>query len=157
MKLSVYLETSIISYLAARPSRDLLIAAHQQVTHEWWATAAARFELCISEAVVQEASLGDAGAASKRLVILQGLQSIPLVAAHGDLAGRIMRGAGLPERGSVDALHIAVAATRGVDILLTWNCKHIANPVFRPRIESVCRQAGLAAPTIATPIEMLGM
>ena len=157
MKPSVYLETSIISYLAARPSRDPLIAAHQQVTRDWWTTAPNRYELFISEAVVEEVGGGDQDAASKRLALVAGIPSLLVTPENIRLGQRIAREASLPTKAGIDALHVAIAADHRIGLLLTWNCKHIASPTFRPRIESVCRAAGLTPPEITTPYEMLGM
>lgn len=155
MKPSVYLETTVISYLAARPSRDLLVAAHQNLTHEWWMTRRGKFDLCISQAVVEEASVGDTSAVARRATLLGGLRRLTLTDEALALAERIVREAKLPVRASVDALHVAVAAEHRVETLLTWNCKHIASVTFRPRIESVCRAAGVVPPVICTPLELM--
>jgi hypothetical protein len=157
VKPSVYLETTIISYLAARPSRDSLTAAKQRMTDDWWTNHRARFDLYVSEAVLDEAKDGDPGAAARRIALVQGVELLIVTQDHGLLASRLMREAALPERASLDAVHIAVAAMHNIDFLVTWNCKHIASPVFRPRIESVCRNAGVKPPEIATPIAMLGI
>ena len=155
MKPAIYLETTIISYLAAWPSRDLLVAAHQGLTRDWWETRRGEFRLCISQAVIEEASVGDAAAAVRREALLEGLKSLDLNDAVLKLAKLIMRDAKLPPRATVDALHVAVAAIHGVETLLTWNCRHIASVTFRPRIESVCRAAGVLPPVICTPLELM--
>jgi hypothetical protein len=76
MKPKVYLETTVLSYLTAWPSRDIVIAGHQQVTRDWWESCSRQFELVASELVVQEASQGDAQASEERLAILN---SVPLI------------------------------------------------------------------------------
>ena len=152
----VYLETSIISYLAARPSRDLVTATRQQITHEWWALRRSAFEVCVSELVVAEAAAGDRDAAERRAQIIRG---IPLLSIPDDavaLAEKLVAAAGLPTRAAADALHISVAACHGIDYLLTWNSTHIANAEFRPKVEKACRDNGFEPPVLCTPDELMG-
>jgi predicted nucleic acid-binding protein len=156
MKPSVYLETSVISYLAARMSRDLIVAGHQQISQEWWDTRRPDFEVSISALVVLEARSGDGDAAGRRLALLEGLPLLTLNDAAVHLAERLLAGAALPEKAREDALHIAIAAVHGIEYLLTWNCKHIANAVKRPLIEAICEAAGYRPPIICTPEELLG-
>lgn len=156
MKATIYVETTIVSYLTARFSRDLVIAAHQQITQEWWINRRSEFELFISQFVVQEASMGDAAMAQKRL---SELQDIPLLGVNqdvGNLAQRLVDDGPLPKKAAVDALHIAVATVHGMDYLLTWNCKHIANAEMQSRIAAVCRESGFEPPVVCTPEELLG-
>ncbi len=155
MKSSVYLETSVISYLAARPSRDLIVAAHQQITAEWWEVRDT-WALSISALVVSEAGSGDGEAAGRRLALLHGLPLLTLNDAALDLTEQLLAKAALPPKAREDALHIAMAAVHGIDYLLTWNCKHIANAVKRPIIEAVCETSGYRPPMICTPEELLG-
>ena len=155
MKSRVYIETSVISYLAARPSRDLIVAAHQQISQEWWLVRH-EWELSISALVISESRAGDANAARRRLELLDGLPTLHLTNDALELAQRLLAGAALPERAKEDALHIAVAAVHGADYLLTWNCKHIANASKRPLIETICEAAGYQPPIICTPEELLG-
>ncbi len=155
MRPRVYLETTIPSYLAAWPSRDLVMAAHQQTTREWWETRRGEFDVFVSQFVIDEAALGDPGAARRRLAVLT---EIPLVDPSEDvyvLAEAIMAGVPLPPKASTDALHIAIATANGMDYLLTWNCTHIANAEFRAGIEMVCRSHGFEPPVICTPEELL--
>jgi predicted nucleic acid-binding protein len=152
----VYLETSIISYLAARPSRDLITAARQQITHEWWGLRRPHFEVCVSELVIAEAGAGDRDAADRRARIIR---EIPLLSIPDDavaLAQRLVQAAGLPTRAAADALHISVAACHGIDYLLTWNAAHIANAEFRPKVERACRDNGYEPPVLCTPDELMG-
>lgn len=153
MKRRVYIETTVVSYLTALPTRDLVRAAHQQLTVEWWAGRDG-FELFISDAVLAEARAGDPTAAARRLAALAG---VPVLAATDDalaLARALLTAAAMPPKAAIDATHVAVAAINGLDFLLTWNCAHIANAVMRPRIERVCREAGFEPPTICTPEEL---
>lgn len=151
---SIYLETTIVSYLTARPDRDLVRAAHQEMTREWWATRSA-FDLFISQLVVDEASAGDADAARLRLDVLRDLELLELTAEATALAQELVRLAAIPSKAGADALHIAMAAVHGMDYLLTWNCTHIANAAMRPRIDAVCRAGGFEPPVICTPLELL--
>jgi hypothetical protein len=155
MKPTVYLETSVVSYLAARVSRDLTVASHQQITQDWWDLRSQR-SLYVSARVHREAGAGDTIAAMRRTDLLKGVPVLELSAAAVDLATRLLIGAALPKNAQEDALHIALAAINGIDFLLTWNCKHIANAAKRPIIEAVCRQAGYEPPIICTPEELLG-
>ena len=155
MKPRVYLETTIPSYLTAWPSRDLIRAAHQQITREWWQHRRGEFELFISQVVVQECQAGDPKAAADRL---EAIRDFPLLEQSDDataLAQALLKQVPLPERAAVDALHIAVATVNGMDYLLTWNCTHIANAALREPIESICRECGYDPPAICTPEELL--
>lgn len=154
---SVYIETSIVSYLAAHPSANLLAAACQQVTREWWETERRDFKLFISELVVLEAKAGDAHAAARRLALLRGIPELRITDAVKDLAEEFLSEGALPAKAQADALHIAVAAVHRVDYLLTWNCRHIDNPATKPAIRSVCASNGIACPEICTPIEIREM
>ena len=153
MKPRVYIETTVLSYLTALPSRDLVRAAHQQVTVEWWGAREA-FELFVSDAVLAEARLGDPVAAARRIAAAR---SLTVLAATDDaqrLADALLVAATMPRKAAIDAVHVAIAAVNGMDFLLMWNCAHIANAAMRPRIESVCRSVGFEPPTICTPEEL---
>ena len=154
MKSTVYLETTVISYLAASPSRDVVVAAHQQITRGWW-DRRDRFELLISQAVLDEASRGDADAAARRSALLAGIPVLTLNDQVIDFAGQLLQGGVVPVKAHSDALHIAVAAVNRIAYLLTWNCTHIANAAIRGKIEGACRTAGLEAPIICTPEELM--
>ena len=152
---SVYLETSIVSYLAAHPSRDLIVAAHQQITHSWWAESRKLYELHVSEAVLEEIRKGDPDAAQRRLAIVDGL---PLLALNDDVAELAVtygNQLGLPERAAVDVLHIAIAVAHGMDFLLTWNCAHIANGEVVRRLRALNEAIHTGTPIIVTPEELM--
>ena len=155
-KKSVYVETSIVSYLAARLSPNLVVAAHQQVTTEWWEERRGRYELFASELVTTEAALGDPLIAARRMAILRGLASLPITAEARELARALTEEGGLPAKAATDALHIALAAYHGVNYLLTWNCAHIANAEIVPLTRSVCVVHGYTCPQICTPEELMG-
>ena len=155
MKQKVYIETSVISYLTARISRDLIVAGHQRLTQEWWTTRRDAFDVFVSQVVVEESSLGDPEAARQRLGVMQALPLLEISEAAVELAKELVRIGPLPPQAEVDALHIAVAVTGQVDYLLTWNCKHMANAAFRHRINTVCQDQGYVPIIICTPEELL--
>jgi predicted nucleic acid-binding protein len=152
----VYIETTIPSYLAAWPSRDLVQAARQQITHEWWNNERKNFDLCISQTVLDEAAAGDADAANRRLVFLQDLPLLDLIEAVSLVAKAIMGSGLLPERATRDAVHIAVSSVHHIDILLTWNCQHIANAAIMRELGEIVAQCGCEMPILCTPEELLG-
>lgn len=154
MKATLYLETTIISYLTALPSHDLVRAAHQQVTRDWWMTRPA-FDLYVSQFVLDEAGAGDAEAAQRRLAALTGIPLLDLTPDVRLIAGEILRLGGMPAKAYVDAVHVAVAGAHGIDYLLTWNCTHIANPMLRGKMEAICRATGFEPPVICTPVEFM--
>jgi hypothetical protein len=154
-KRSVYIETSIVSYLAARPSPRLRAAAWQQVTAQWWDQERAKYKLFTSELVVVEASAGDQEAAGSRLAMLRGMAGLPIDAEVRLLAAKLIEGGAVPLEAEPDALHIAVACVHEIDYLLTWNCRHINNVAVKPIIRSVCAMTGYTCPEICTPLELL--
>jgi predicted nucleic acid-binding protein len=154
MKPKLYLETSIVSYLTAKPSHDLIRAAHQQITRDWWEMRSS-FELYISQFVLDEAKAGDAEAAGRRLAALREALLLELTPDTGRLAREILAHGGMPAQAYVDAVHVAAAAVHGLDYLLTWNCSHIANATMRGKIEAICRATGFEPPVICTPIELV--
>jgi hypothetical protein len=153
MKSRVYIETTIPSYLTAWPSRDLVRAAHQQITQEWWHKRLS-FDLYVSRLVIQECEAGDPLAAEARLAVLVGIPLLEQLDAVAELAEDLLKGVPLPPKAAADALHIASAAVHGMHYLLTWNCTHIANATLRAMIESVCREHGYEPPLICTPEEL---
>ena len=155
MKPRVYVETSIVSYLTARPARDIIIAGRQQSTRDWWSVAPRRFELVISEFVREEAAAGDDDAARSRLAALSSLPVITTTADVTRLAQALVDAAAVPERAAQDAVHIAIAAVHRIPFLVTWNFRHIANAAARPRIEAVCRDGGIDPPLLCTPEQLV--
>ncbi|REJ86766.1 MAG: DNA-binding protein [Planctomycetota bacterium] len=152
---SLYLETTIPSYLAAFPSRDLIIAAHQQMTHEWWRTASDRFDLYISEAVLDEIHAGDRDAADRRKQLVDGLPILELSDDVAALVDSYDDRLGLLGRARADLLHIAFAVAYEMDYLVTWNCRHIANGETIRRLVDANTELGRFTPVIVTPEELL--
>ncbi len=155
MKKSVYIETSIPSYLTARPSRDVRSAAWQQITGQWWDEARPDYELFTSELVIVEASAGNPEAAARRLDALQGIAALPIDEEVQELADELILKRGIPSGAEADALHVAVAAVHRIDYLLTWNFRHIDNAAKKPIIRSICAAAGYLCPEICAPMELL--
>ena len=152
---SVYIETSVISYLVARPSKNPRVASNQELTHRWWQTSRQNFELYASAVVLGEAQRGDAAVAAARVAIARELRLAQVTREALDLAAALVAGAGVPKKANEDALHIATAAANGLDYLLTWNCTHIANAVTIPRVNEICRSRGFEPPLIYTPQEFM--
>ena len=155
MKPSVYIETSVVSYLASRPSRDLIVAGHQQITAEWWERDLRKFVALISPVVVDEISHGDPDTAAKRLQAVAGMELLVVDGTVQSLASTYFSELGLPENGRIDALHLAVASHHAVDYLVTWNCRHIANGRVMKRLAELNLSLGIATPMICTPEELL--
>jgi hypothetical protein len=132
LKPKVYLETTVISYLTTAPSRDIVQAAHQQITREWWERRN-EFDLFVSQAVILEAGRGDSSAAARRLVAVNGVDVLEVTEDATKLAEAFLEQHALPPKAALDALHIAVAVVMGMDYVLTWNCTHIANAAIRPK------------------------
>ena len=156
-KKKVYVETSVISNLTARPSHNPIDAAAQIASHEWWFSAPSRFELFASLLVEDEAARGDSEAASRRLAVVKELRILPIDNRMFALAEKLLAATAVPRASYDDAVHIATAAIHGMDYLVTWNCSHIANVETRPLIRKTIEQAGLVPPEICTPLEMKGV
>ena len=152
---SVYVETSIVSYLRQRPSSQVIMAARQLLTHKWWDEERGNYELVTSQYVLDEVSAGDPNLAAERLESLHGIPLLPLDLQVPVIADEIMSRAILPPKASIDALHIAMVAHYRIQYLLTWNCKHIANAKILPRIHDVLTNFGIPIPIICTPEEMV--
>ena len=153
---SIYIETTIVSYMVSRPSRDLLVAAHQQATHDWWMSRRPEFECYISQVVIDEATAGDAEAAAKRIEAISNLSVLEVTEEAERLTIAILAGGAIPARAVRDAAHVAVAAVSNIDYLLTWNCKHLANAQIMRKVSIVCNSKGFNMPLICTPEELMG-
>jgi hypothetical protein len=156
MKPKVYIETSVISYLTARASRDVVVAGHQQATQEFWRHLGVRFAPFVSALVIKEAAQGDSSLAAKRLFAIQEFPIIKNSDAAEALAREIIQRRGIPEAYPEDALHIALAAMDGMDFLVTWNFSHINNAFTRMLIRQIVENAGYVCPELVSPEELLG-
>jgi hypothetical protein len=153
---TVYIETTIVGHVAGRIYRDPFVAARQQVTRTWWRDDAPCYTIFISQLVLDECSDGDPSAAAERLEVVKNVDLIESSGEVDALAAALIAGKAIPVSEPRDAFHIAISAVNGVDYLLTWNFKHIANASLRGRIEQVCRDAGFDPPIICTPDELMG-
>ncbi len=152
----VYIETTIPSYLAAQPARDLLQAARQQLTRDWWEFDRERYELCTSEVVLDEAHACNSEFARLRMEYLVEIPVLTMADAAKNLAKSIMSANVLPQRATRDAFHIAIATAHGVDFLLTWNCRHIANPSIIRQLQKIAGSLDLELPVLCTPEGLRG-
>lgn len=157
MKPKVYLETTIPSLLTAWPSRDLIIAADQQTTRDWWENRRRDFELFVSPEVLGEASQGDPEAARLRLETIATLPVLAATVEVEELTRAILATGLIPPRAHRDAAHVAFAAVHQMDFLLTWNCRHIHNAMISRRLAEVCLAQGFTLPVLCTPRELMAI
>ena len=153
---TVYIETSIVSYLVAEPSRDLITAAHQQATHDWWNNRRSSFQCTTSAETLAETARGDAEQAALRLAALASMPVLAITVEVEDLAAEFLRTGALPARARSDAVHLAVSSVARVDYLLTWNCRHLANAQILRRLRREADRYGWELPTVCTPLELMG-
>jgi len=155
MKETIYLETTVVSYYTSKPSRDVIVLAHQQITRDWWDRALKKYDVFISQIVVEEAGSGDPEAAGKRLKILKEfthLELNPMVEKMAQVYKDKLR---IPPKALRDAVHLAVASVHGVDYLVTWNCAHIANGEVIKKLMRINEAFGIKTPVICTPEELM--
>lgn len=155
MKPKVYIETTVVSYLTARASGDPIVAGRQALTRQWWEDRRQAFDMVISELVFQEAEAGNPEAAKRRMDYLSGMDSLEISEAAVSLAEALIEEGPIPKEHGEDALHIALCAVNGIDFLLTWNCRHLANATLRHHIESIVEKKGYQCPVICTPEELM--
>ena len=154
MRPRVYIETTIVSYLVATGSRDVIQSARQEITRDWWKRRG-QFDLYVSRTVVAEARRGNPQAAARRLDSLRGIPRLAAGPRVVALAETFIRNGTLPTQARVDGIHVGVAAVNGIEYLLTWNLRHLANAVIRGKIDEAVRKAGLVPPIICTPEELM--
>lgn len=154
---TVYLETTVIGSIAGRIHPNPDVASRQHKTRRWWATAKSAYNMVISQLVLDECGAGDLSAAKERIDVVDGLSRLDITDDARNLANSLMVGGAIPQSEPRDALHVAIAAVHGVQYLVTWNFKHIANAALRTRINDVCRDNGYEPPIICTPEELMGM
>jgi hypothetical protein len=153
---TVYIETSIVSYLVAEPSRDLITAAHQQATHDWWNKRRGSFQCMTSAETLAEVARGDAEQAALRMAVLAEMPALAITVDVEDLAVEFLRTGALPATARSDAVHLAVSSVARVDYLLTWNCRHLANAQILRRLRREAVRFGWNLPTVCTPLELMG-
>ena len=155
MKSTVYIETSVISYLSAKPSRDLIVAAHQQITIDWWETALPHYDAFVSPVVLDEISRGDINAVQARLEKVSAFLILEVLPEIRNLADIYFSELDIPEKARADSYHLAIAAWHGIDFLVSWNCTHIVNGRIRMMIEEINARQGIRTPIICTPEELM--
>ncbi len=155
MNETVYIETSIAGYLTVRPNNNLILMANAQATREWWDTCRKQFTLYISQVDLDEVVRGDVEIATKRLEILRDFPLLEVNEAVQNLAAQFLTKSNLPLKAADDALHIAVATVYGLDYLLTWNCRHIANAQIQKKLLQISNDSEYELPTICTPYELM--
>lgn len=155
MKESIYLETTVVSYYTSKSSRDIIVLAHQEITRQWWPMAVERYNVFISEIVVEEASFGDTEAAKRRLRELKDFPHLELNNKIEEIAQLYMEKLDIPEKSFRDAAHIAVASVHNIDYLVTWNCAHLANGEIIKKLMKINKSFGIYTPIICTPEELM--
>lgn len=155
MKQRVYIETTVVSYLVSRPSRDLMIAGHQEATRELWPKLGTDYEPYVSALVFQEAGRGNAEQAEKRLAAIKPFKMLDVDDEAKLLAKKIVAGKGMPEKYPEDALHVAIAVVNGISIIVTWNFAHLSNPFTRMMVRQIVENEGYISPEICSPEELL--
>jgi predicted nucleic acid-binding protein len=156
MSETVYIETSILGYLTARSTKNLILAANMEITKDWWESRRNAFTLYTSEAVLEEVAQGDPAIATQRLEILRDFPLLTLNQAVQGLAAQFLTRSNLPPKAKIDAIHIATATIHGMDYLLTWNCKHIANAQIQGKLAEISLDFGYVLPVLCTPNELMG-
>lgn len=151
----IYIESTIPSYVVARPARDLLQAARQQLTRDWWELKRDKHELFASQVVLDEIAFGETAMAKLRLELLQSLPLLPVTDEVKEFAGKVLTSGLLPVTADRDAVHIALASAYEMDILLSWNCRHIANAAIQARLRKLADAFGYTLPVICTPEELM--
>ena len=152
----IYIESTIPSYIVARPARDLLQAARQQLTRDWWDLKRKGHELFTSQVVLDEIASGEAAMARQRLELVAQIKLLDLTNEANALTKQILGSGLLPADADRDAAHIALATVHEMEILLSWNCRHIANAAIQARLRRLAEKAGFALPVLCTPDELAG-
>lgn len=155
MNEKVYVESSVISYYAAKPSRDLIVAAHQQITHEWWEIVRPQVECFVSPFVIQEISLGDEEAAKKRNNAIREFPVLEINREIQEIAQKYFVALTIPDKAKLDASHLAVAVWHEMDYVLSWNCKHIVSGRVKKVLENINDKLNLKTPILCTPEELM--
>jgi hypothetical protein len=156
MKPKLYIETTIPSYLVSIPSRDIIVAGHQQTTRLWWDFRKDDFDIFISQFLIDEVSAGDPGQAERRIKVIETFPQLEITDGVTRLAEALLLSKVILQKAATDAAHIAIAAVHGMDYLMTWNCTHIANAIIFTAVKQICSEQGFTFPIICTPEELMG-
>jgi len=155
MKKNLYIETTVVSYLTAKPSRDIMIAGHQEATRELWDQLSSRYKTYVSALILEEAGKGDPDQAQMRLAAIAKFPMLDIEDEARLLAEKIIAKKGIPCEYPEDALHIAIAAVNGIEVIITWNFTHLNNPFTRKKVRKIVEAEGYSCPEICSPEELL--
>jgi predicted nucleic acid-binding protein len=155
MKKQVYIETTVVSYLTAKPSRDIMIVGHQEATRGLWVKLSSKYKAYVSALVFEEAGRGDPDQAQKRLAAIAKFPMLDIEEEAQHLAEKILTNKGIPREYPEDALHIAIAAVNGMEVIVTWNFSHLNNPFTRKKVRKIVEAEGYICPEICSPEELL--
>ena len=155
IKPRVYIESTVVSYLVARPSNNPILAARQKASRRLREDYADRFEFVISQLVQDEIQRGDITAAQQRLEVVSPLMVLEILPDVDVLVQKLLEAGAVPRNSEPDAQHIAIATVHGIEYLVSWNHKHIVNEHKREHINQVCQEAEFQPTTICTPIELM--
>lgn len=154
-KKAIYIETTILSYLVSRSSSEVKTAAMQQMTSEWWSLHRKYYDIFVSDVTIEEISLGDKEQSDLRMSLIKEIPVLGVTYEIRDFSKDLIKDKIIPEKAKNDALHICCAALNGIDVLLTWNCKHLANPFVQDKLMNFFYEYDLKCPLICTPLELI--
>lgn len=154
-KIKIYLESSVISYYANRRSRNLIVAAYQEITQEWWENELPKHDAYISQFVIEEIERGDTNQAANRMKAIADFPLVELSEQVLELAERYLAELSIPRKSRIDAFHIAAAVVNGMDFIVSWNFHHIANVFVKEKIRKINDSLGVLTPEICTPEELV--
>lgn len=155
MKPTLYLETTIPSYLAGRLSENLVTAAHQQITRRWWDDERHKYQLYVSTVVDDEIGQGNPELRQQRQALVAGVPRLAVTSEVSELAEQLHQALQMPPSAKPDAFHLALACHYRIDYLLTWNLKHLASGRVRLRLARFHDEHSIPVPTVCTPEELL--
>jgi hypothetical protein len=154
-KPKVYLESSVISFYANRRSKDLVVAAYQEISADWWENELHKYQPYVSQFVLEEISRGDSRAAQNRMDAIKTFPLLELPEEVFDLAQKYLKEVQIPRKSQLDAFHISAAVVNGMDYILSWNFHHIANVFVKQKIQRINESLGVETPIICTPEELI--
>ena len=154
-KPKVYLESSVISFYANRRSKDLVVAAYQEISVDWWENELHKYQPYVSQFVVEEISRGDSRAAQNRMDAIKTFPLLELPEEVFDLAQRYLKEIQIPRKAQLDAFHISAAVVNGMGYILSWNFHHIANVFVKQKIQRINESLVVETPIICTPEELI--
>jgi hypothetical protein len=154
-KQQIYIETSVISYLVSKTSSNIILAAYQQITRQWWDSQLHYYHPFTSDFVLEEISKGDPKLSKERLNTIQKFGKLPVTDDVIELGERYLKQVSIPRKASLDAFHLAISVIHGMDFVLSWNFRHMANAFVRRKLEFINSEIGIQTPTICTPEELI--